>query len=379
MMSAPPPRFYAFVLSFLTPSTTNMPHTLHTTEYIGRPLHFHIFLLPPSSPEAGAAGTHRPNPPFADARLRLLQGNPYVAAMPAVDIESVSVEFPFQPYPAQLTYMEKVVEALNKRTNALLESPTGTGKTLSLLCSTLAWQQSYSPDKDNSGFAAAGGCCGGGGGGAKAPSDGGGMALRYEPDSTALLSRPPQTIGGVGLKAGLGFLPGPQGKPVIVYASRTHSQLTQVVRELKATTYRPRTVILGSREQLCVHPEVSKLKGGLQNRRCGVLVGNRSCRYKNNLESFQVEQAGGLGGPGVMDIEELSELGRTKLVREKGGGKGAREGREGGCILYSKLGCPKNPEELEIHKPSLPPLPPDLPVLPDASEHPPSRPGPHAI
>jgi regulator of telomere elongation helicase 1 len=252
--------------------------------------------------------------------------------MPAIDIENVSVEFPFQPYPAQVTYMEKVVEALNKRTNALLESPTGTGKTLSLLCSTLAWQQSYSPDKDNAAFAAAGGCCGGGGGGggsAKAASNGGGgMALRYETDSTSLLSRPPLTNGGgIGLKAGVGFLPGPQGKPVIVYASRTHSQLTQVVRELKATTYRPRTVILGSREQLCVHPEVSKLKGGLQNRRCGVLVGNRSCRYKNNLDSFQVDQAGGLGGPGVMDIEELSELGRTKLVR-----KGRREGGTEGCL-----------------------------------------------
>jgi len=253
--------------------------------------------------------------------------------MPAVEIESVSVEFPFQPYPAQVTYMEKVVEALNKRTNALLESPTGTGKTLSLLCSTLAWQQSYSLDKDNAVFAAAGGCCGGGGGGSTkaSSSGGGGMALRYESDSTALLSRPPQTIGGVGLKAGLSFLPGPQGKPVIVYASRTHSQLTQVVRELKATTYRPRTVILGSREQLCVHPEVSKLKGGLQNRRCGVLVGNRSCRYKNNLDSFQVEQAGGLGGPGVMDIEELSELGRSKLVRKEGRG---RKGSGKGWLLY---------------------------------------------
>ena len=48
---------------------------------------------------------------------------------------------------------------------------------------------------------------------------------------------------------------------MIIYASRTHSQLTQVIRELKATRYRPRMAVLGSRQQMCVHKEVRLLTG----------------------------------------------------------------------------------------------------------------------
>ncbi len=38
------------------------------------------------------------------------------------------VDFPFPPYEAQRAYMGKVLQALDGKTNALLESPTGTGK-----------------------------------------------------------------------------------------------------------------------------------------------------------------------------------------------------------------------------------------------------------
>ena len=56
-----------------------------------------------------------------------------------ITIDSIEIKFPYKPYPAQLAYMSEVISALNGKSNAILESPTGTGKTLCLLCATLAW------------------------------------------------------------------------------------------------------------------------------------------------------------------------------------------------------------------------------------------------
>lgn len=48
--------------------------------------------------------------------------------------------YPPQPYGVQLVFMNQVLRALDHQENALLEAPTGCGKTLSLLCAALAWQ-----------------------------------------------------------------------------------------------------------------------------------------------------------------------------------------------------------------------------------------------
>ena len=39
------------------------------------------------------------------------------------------------------SFPNQIIQALSKGENALLESPTGSGKSLALLCSTLAWQR----------------------------------------------------------------------------------------------------------------------------------------------------------------------------------------------------------------------------------------------
>ncbi|CAG5124041.1 unnamed protein product [Candidula unifasciata] len=60
-------------------------------------------------------------------------------------ISGVSVLFPCKPYPSQFSMMDKIIRGIQRRQNCLIESPTGSGKSLALLCSALAWQ---SAEKD---------------------------------------------------------------------------------------------------------------------------------------------------------------------------------------------------------------------------------------
>ncbi|CAM9662475.1 unnamed protein product, partial [Choristocarpus tenellus] len=193
--------------------------------------------------------------------------------MPTFDINGTDVDFPFQPYDCQFTYMRSVMEALNTPTNALLESPTGTGKTLCLLCSTLAWQFKASLAVKK--------------GGQKG-------SLAYEDPGQAPPLPQTQSM--------------PVGVPTIIYSSRTHSQLAQVVKELKNTTYRPRLSLLGSREQLCVHDDVRRLKGQAMNHACGALVSGRQCKYHRGTEAGPVVNT---NQNQVVDIEELVSLAKT--------------------------------------------------------------------
>jgi hypothetical protein len=56
-------------------------------------------------------------------------------------IAGFEVHFPHQPYGVQKSFMSQVLRAVDRQENALLEAPTGCGKTLCLLCAALAWQK----------------------------------------------------------------------------------------------------------------------------------------------------------------------------------------------------------------------------------------------
>lgn len=137
------------------------------------------------------------------------------------------MDFPFEAYDCQIVYMEKVIQSLQEGCNALLESPTGTGKTLCLLCATLAWRKSLGDFLTNANQE-------------RARASG----SQYSDEENTWFSRSQH------MDEEKGWLSGsqpsgsqstdlPRSKyPVIIYTSRTHSQLKQVIRELKTSNYR---------------------------------------------------------------------------------------------------------------------------------------------
>lgn len=169
---------------------------------------------------------------------------------------------------------------LKQGKNAMLESPTGTGKTLCLLTSSLAWRE-Y-------------------------------KAKQIEATQMALAEQSELFIEGdysVNNLAANGIaIP---RAPVIIYASRTHSQLSQVVSELHRTTYASslNICVLGSRSQMCIHPTVSQVKGGLGsiNRTCTAYVKKGACSYHATFEHYPANQV-----PKTKDIEDLVAWGRRQ-------------------------------------------------------------------
>nr|CAI5851122.1 unnamed protein product [Callosobruchus analis] len=190
--------------------------------------------------------------------------------MPTVTIDGVPIEFPFEPYDLQKDYMEKVLQCIKYETNGVLESPTGTGKTLSLLCSTLAWvelkkAQRKAQCRDN--------------------------MYEYSAPNEAIATRSEQV-------------------PVVIYASRTHSQLSQAINELKRTAYKHmRACVMGSREFLCIHPDLANESNAFKTQMCQVKVKSRACQFHSRVERMKTTPA--IIEKNVMDIEDIVKLGNA--------------------------------------------------------------------
>lgn len=203
--------------------------------------------------------------------------------MPEVVLNGVPVRFPFEPYEVQKTYMSKVIDCLQRGENGILESPTGTGKTLCLLCSTLAWLEIKKAEYKSH------------------------MQISSGQDTPDFLSSLSSQ-----LKAAAGQMWGDKNAPPkIIYSSRTHSQLSQAISELKRTSYSYlRVAIMGSRDQMCVHPEVSKEgNNNLKVHMCQSKVKSKTCYFNTQVEAKRDEPE---LRQKVLDLEDLVKFGKKK-------------------------------------------------------------------
>uniref|UniRef100_A0A671MU76 DNA 5'-3' helicase n=1 Tax=Sinocyclocheilus anshuiensis TaxID=1608454 RepID=A0A671MU76_9TELE len=296
------------------------------------------------------------------------------AASVEYTIGGVKINFPCKAYPSQLAMMNSIIRGLNNGQHCLLESPTGSGKSLALLCSALAWQQAQCGMSRN-------------------------LSNNDQPRKSTLSSRLsekrqaslsngeqdddfkidrkhictpgteqkvllqiasiPVTLLIVLSSHSAFFLStekqakmsrskdddkdkegsGRKKIPKIFFGTRTHKQITQIARELKRTLYStvPMT-ILSSRDHTCVHPEV--VPHANRNERCKELLEAKSglsCRYYHNVHKMRdqstLQWVHGLHH--AWDIEDLVRLG-GKL--RSCAYYAARELMQDACIVF----CPYN-------------------------------------
>lgn len=109
-----------------------------------------------------------------------------------------------------------------------------------------------------------------------------------------------------------------KGLPPIVYASRTHSQLNQAVKEIHKTKYkfcfpihrrteigfRVRSTILASRQQQCCNSALNKFQGTAKNHACTSLVRSKNCEWYRKADTMQREEVYSCAFKN-MDIEDM--------------------------------------------------------------------------
>ncbi|KAL1936131.1 hypothetical protein VTP01DRAFT_265 [Rhizomucor pusillus] len=179
-------------------------------------------------------------------------------------MNGVQIEFPFEPYPAKKQMMAKIIQSLRTRTNALLESPTGSGKSLAILCAALAWRNKQASEAAN-------------------------VKCHTENESTTQYN-----------------------PPKIFIACRMHKQLAQLTNELRRNTrYRPAMAVLGSRDHLCIHEQIRDKEGGFKVDACKKSVEQNRCHYFERIRKLADHQSLTKGGENeIWDIEDLIHLGQ---------------------------------------------------------------------
>ncbi|PON34974.1 DNA helicase (DNA repair), Rad3 type [Parasponia andersonii] len=325
--------------------------------------------------------------------------------------------FPYKPYSIQIDFMNALYQSLNNGGVSILESPTGTGKTLSIICSALQWvidqrhQQKSEKRVESDQHCAKGGefdlddepdwmrnfvvnkddqgqdkkiknrkirvgigkgnfgrnhhagcrellsedvekdCCRRKEGKNVSSdvvelSDKEFLLEEYESEEEGALGdgKSKRKTMGVSLSSssdeeggdGSGEKDEEEGKLKVYFCSRTHSQLSQFIKELRKTVFsnEMKVVCLGSRKNFCINEEVLMLGNPARiNERCLELqkknndkvskiknlgAGGRLRRTKASsgcpmLRKYKLQKQfrSEISQQGAMDIEDLVHLGRS--------------------------------------------------------------------
>ncbi|XP_049950845.1 general transcription and DNA repair factor IIH helicase subunit XPD [Schistocerca serialis cubense] len=183
-----------------------------------------------------------------------------------LDVDGLPVYFPYDYiYPEQYAYMLELKKGLDAKGHCLLEMPSGTGKTISLLSLIVAYMANNPLDVTK-----------------------------------------------------------------LIYCSRTVPEIEKVIEELKKliayiekqTEEKPRILglVLSSRKNLCIHPQVSKERDGkIVDGRCHSLTASyirdrhsydESVPVCNFYEAFSTFGKEAPMAPGVYSIDDLKDYGR---------------------------------------------------------------------
>ncbi|KAH9515387.1 Regulator of telomere elongation helicase 1 [Bulinus truncatus] len=190
--------------------------------------------------------------------------------------------------------MEQSFDLSTKESKWCIREPNWHRKTLSLLCASLAWQESHKAQ----------------------------VELNKQTGLASAISS--QTLQNVDLNKISQNLQTATGStwgsneflvPRIIYASRTHSQISQAVNELKRTAYSyVKSSVIGSREQLCIHQQVQQqMNNAAKVHLCRAKVTARNCHFYNNIEEFKKKSEIRKVLGNIVDIEDLIKTGhKTK-------------------------------------------------------------------